>query len=182
MANYWQKRTYAELSTEPGDLARRGFVYLVHRRFTLPASGSVYFVIETNGKPVEFQFYDITTTTTAVYAELVEGPTFSRASASIAAQNLNRNFPDTHTAMLYAASGVSGGLAIASELLGSTAKAGGQVSQDKVHTLKNDEDYVMMFANLANQQTVCHINLGWAEGDPVPYALVTEGINSGGVT
>lgn len=38
---YWDKRAYAELSTESGDLAKRGLVYLMARKFTVAQSGSV---------------------------------------------------------------------------------------------------------------------------------------------
>ena len=182
MANYWQKRAYAELSTEAGDLAKRGLVYLMHRRFTVPASSSVSFVMETNGKEVQFEFYDITSDSARVYAELIEEPTYSLASASFSGYNLNRTFSDAHTVTLYSASAVSGGVAVASELLGNTSKAGGSLANNKVHILKGNASYVMTFLNLDNQSTECHLNLGWSEDEPDRYDLVTEGINSGGVT
>lgn len=182
MVNYWAKRAYAELSTEAGDLAKRGLVYLMHRKFTVPASSSVSFVLETNGKEVQFEFYDITSDTSRVYAELIEEPTYSRASASFSAYNLNRNFPDSHSVGLYAASAVSGGVAIASELIGNTSKAGGSLANNKVHVLQDDSSYVMTFFNLDNQETVCHLNLGWSEDEPERYNLVREGINDPGVT
>ena len=182
MANYWQKRAYAELSTEPEDLAKRGLVYLMSEFFTVAATASVSFVMETNGSEVEFQFYDITSDLYAVEARLIEAPTYTKFGPTITPRNLNRAYPDAATATLQSASAVSGGTVIASELVGSTTKGGGQISQSKIHTLKNGTGYVMTFYNSGNQPTKCHMNLGWAEGEPGHYRLVREGINSPGVT
>ena len=182
MANYWQKRAYAELSTEPSDLAKRGLVYLLARFFTVPQSGSVSFALTTNGVEVEFQFYDLSTQQEPILAELIEAPSAATKFGSlIPGRNLNRNFSDDHTVELQAASGISGGTVIASELIGSE-KGAGATSSDKVHTLTNEATYIMTFYNSGNQNTLCHINLGWAENDPEHYNLVTEGINTPGVT
>lgn len=182
MSNFWQKRAYAELSTETADLSKRGLVYLLAQFFDVPATGSVSFVLETNGKEVQFEFYDLTSVDLPVKAELIEGPTFTKFGPAIPAYNLNRQFSDAHTAALSAASGVSGGTVIASELIGAGTKVGGEFSTARVHVLRNNTNYVMTFYNADNQPSRCHINLGWAEDDPERYDLVTEGINSGGVT
>lgn len=182
MTNYWAKRAYAELSTEPNDLAKRGLVYLLARFFDVPFTASVSFVLETNGKEVQFEFYDIVSIDLPVLAELIEGPTYTKFGSAIPARNLNRNFTDAHTAGLSAASGISGGTVIASELIGAGTKTGGGVGSTKAHILKNDTDYVMTFHNPGNQPSRCHINLGWSEGEPDRYNLVRDGINSPGVT
>jgi hypothetical protein len=182
VSNYWQKRAYAELSTESSDLAKRGLVYLLAQFFTVPAAASVSFVLETNGQEVQFEFYDLTSVDLPVRAELIEGPTYTKFGPAIAARNLNRNFTDAHTAGLSAASGISGGTVVASELIGAGTKVGGEFSTNRTHVLKNDTDYVMTFHNVDNQSTRCHINLGWSEGEPDRYRLVRYGINSGGVT
>lgn len=182
MANYWQKRAYAELSTEPNDLAKRGLVYLLDQFFTVPATGSVHFGLLTNGTEVEFQFYDITTTTGIIRAALIEDPAATLFGPEILGRNLNRNYPDAQTVTLKAASAVSGGVRIGSELIGGGSKAGGQIAQSKVHTLKPFETYVMTFHNIENQPSLTHLNLGWSEGDPEPYDLIAEGINTPGVT
>lgn len=181
MANFWQKRAYAELSTESNDLAKRGLVYLMSRFFTVPQAASVSFALTTNGAEVEFQFYDISTTQEVVRAELIESPTVTKFGPALSARNLNRNFSDDHTAGLQAASAVSGGTVIASELVGSD-KGAGAMASGKVHTLATSTEYVMTFFNAGNQNTLCHLNLGWSENDPPSYDLVTEGINDGGVT
>ena len=182
MSNYWQKRAYAELSTEPADLAKRGLVYLMSRFFTVPQTASVSFALTTNGVEVEFQFYDLSTRQEPIRAELIEAPSVATKFGSlIPARNLNRNFSDDHTVELQSALAISGGTVIASELIGSD-KSAGATSSDKVHTLRNETTYIMTFYNSGNQNTLCHINLGWAENEPEHYDLVTEGINSGGVT
>lgn len=183
MSNYWQKRAYAELSTEPNDLAKRGLVYLLARFFDVPSTASVSFALETNGQEIQFEFYDLTSVDLPVKAELIEAPTYTKFGAAISGRNLNRNFSDTHTAALSAASGISGGTVIASELIGAGTKSGGGVGSTKAHILKDDTDYVMTFYNSGNQTTRCHINLGWSEGEPDRYNLIREGINkSPGVT
>ena len=182
MSNYWQKRAYAELSTESSDLAKRGLVYLLAQFFTVPATSSVSFVLEANGKEVQFEFYDLTSVDLPIRAELIEGPTYTKFGPAIAARNLNRNFSDAHTSALASASAISGGIVIASELIGAGTKVGGEFSTQRVHVLRNDTDYVMTFHNPDNQPSRCHINLGLSEGEPDRYNLVRYGINSPGVT
>ena len=182
MANYWQKRAYAELSTETSDLAKRGLVFLLAQFFDVGSTASVSFSLETNGKEVQLEFYDLTSIDLPVRAVLIEGPTFTKFGTAIPARNLNRNFTDSHSAILSAASGVSGGTVIASELMGAGTKVGGAFSTQRTHVLRNDSDYIMTFYNPDNQPTRCHINLGWSEDEPDRYNLVTEGINSPGVT
>jgi len=182
VSNYWQKRAYAELSTEPNDLAKRGLVFLLAQFFDVGSAASVSFVLETNGQEVQLEFYDLIAVDLPVRAELIEGPTFTKFGPAIPARNLNRNFSDSHTVGLSAASGVSGGTVVASELMGAGTKVGGAFSTQRAHVLKDDTDYVMTFYNPGNQASRCHINLGWSEGEPDRYDLVREGINSGGVT
>jgi hypothetical protein len=173
MANYWSKRAFAELSTEADDLAKRGMVYLAAEFFNIGATSSVAFVLDTNGKSIQFEFYDIGSDLHPVKAELLEGASASFSpSASVVGRNLNRNVSDTHSATLHSASAWAGGTKIASELVGSGAKAGGQISQDKVHILKDNTRYVMVFYNTGSQTTACHLNLGWSEGEPDTYELI----------
>ena len=178
MSNYWTKRAFAELSTEEGDLAKRGLVHLLAQFFDISATSSVAFVLDTNGTPIQFEFYDIGSDLHPVKAVLLESASASfNPSASVVGRNLNRNYPDTHTATLHSASAWGGGTPIASELVGSGSKAGGQISQNKVHILKDNTSYVMVFYNTGSQTTSCHLNLVWSESEPDTYNLVTEIIN-----
>lgn len=182
MANYWTKRQYSEASREPNGLAKRGLVFLASEFFTIPATSSVAFVIDTGACKVQFEFYDIDSDTYTVKAELLEEFTASVNTAPVIARNLNRNFSDATTASLHTASAWTGGTVIACELIPSGQKAGGTISQDKIHTLRHDTRYGMVFYNLGNQSTNCHMNLGWSESDPLSYNLIVGGIDSGGVT
>jgi hypothetical protein len=182
VTNYWQKRAYAELSTEASDLSKRGFVYLMAEFFTVGATSSVHFVMETGTKSVQFEFYDIGTDTATIRAQLIEGATYTKFGTPITPRNLNRTHPDASSIVLSSASAISGGVKIASELVGSGNKAGGDMSSNKVHVLKESQGYVMSFFNPSNQPTLAHMNLGWSEDEPPQYDLVTKGINSGGVT
>jgi len=172
VANYWRKRTYQQAATDPDGLAKRGLVYLMSEFFTVPGSGSVFFALDTNGKEVEFQFYDISSDLGEIRATLLESPATVTQFNYITPRNLNRNFPDAATASLSAASAVTGGTVIAAELVGNANKAGGDISSRKVHTLKNGTVYVMRFVNVSNQNTLCHMNLGWSEADPQPFRLI----------
>jgi hypothetical protein len=182
MVNYWHKRAYAELSTDPNDLGKRGLVYLMSEFFTISGSGSVSFVLETNGATVQFESYDISTDTYEIRASLLEAPTYTKFGATIVPRNLNRNFLDASTVELRSASAISGGVKIASELVGSTSKSGAHGDNSRVHVLKPETGYVMTFVNQGNQATGAHMNLAWSEAEPASYDLVRYGINSGGVT
>ena len=172
MANYWRKRTYQQAATEPDGLAKRGLVYLMSEFFTVGAGASVHFALQTNGREVEFQFYEISSNQSEVRASLIESPATVTPFSYITPRNLNRKFPDAATASLSSASAVTGGTVVASELVGSTLKAGGVITSQKIHTLREDATYVMRFVNVSNQQTTCHMNLGWSENDPAVYQLI----------
>jgi hypothetical protein len=172
MVNYWHKRAYSELSTDPQDLSKRGLVFLLSKFFTVPGSGSVAFGLVTSTAEVKFEFYDIATTAGNIQASLVEAPTATLFGSAIPGRNLNRTYSDTHSVVLKSASAVTGGTVIASELVGSGNKAGGLVSQSKIHTLQHSTTYVMSFVNTTNQEAPAHINLGWSEGEPNPYLLI----------
>ena len=172
MANYWRKRTYQQAATDADGLSKRGLVYLMSEFFTVPATGSVYFALDTNGKEVEFQFYDITSAQGEIHASLLESPASVTRYNYIIPRNLNRKFADDATASLSAASAITGGTEIASELIGNTGKAGGDLSSAKIHTLRDGTIYVMRFVNVSNQSSTVHMNLGWSENDPAHYRLI----------
>lgn len=167
MTNYWLKRQYAEVSTEPDGLSKRGYVFNIGEFFTVNALTTVYFGMSTNGVDVEFQFYDITSDLQPVEARLIEAPATATAGTNtITPRNLNRKFPDTATVTLSDYTAITGGTVVASELVGSGSKAGGFISQHKIHVLKADTLYIMSFYNTGNQATKVHLNLGWAENQP----------------
>lgn len=166
MTNFWIKRHYAEASTEPDGLAKRGYVWLVSEFFTVASLSTIRFGLSTNGTQVEFQTYDITTSLHPVKATLIEAPTVTTTPSAIVGRNLNRNGSDTHAIDFWTATTHTGGVKIASELVGSGSKAGGAMGQARIHVLKPETDYLMSFENLGNQDTILHLNLAWSEGEP----------------
>lgn len=174
VTNYWLKRQYAESSTQPQGLAERGYVYLLAEFFTLTALTTTRLGLSTATKEAEFQFYDLSTTEHPVKATLVEAPTVTKTASAIVGRNLNRTQSDTHTVTFWTTTTHTGGTVIGSELVGSGSKAGGLISSSKIHVLKPNTDYLMTFENMGNQDTLFHMNLGWAEGDPLPKALWTS--------
>jgi hypothetical protein len=172
VANYWRKRAYQQSATEPDGLSKRGLVYLMSEFFQVGANASVYFALDTNGKEVEFQFYEISSNQSEVRASLIEDPATVTQYNYITPRNLNRKFPDSSTASLSAASAVTGGTIVATELIGSATKAGGEITSQKIHTLRDGTVYVMRFVNVSNQETTCHMNLGWSENDPAVFRLI----------
>lgn len=173
MTNFWQKRQYYEDSTEVNDLAHRGLIFLISPTFNINALSSIYFALTTGAKVVEFQFYDITSSSEVVEASIYENPTSYTGSASgITPRNLNRNYSDTCQVVLESATSVVGGTFFSGELVGSGAKAGGTISNAKVHSLLPNETYILRFDNLGNQITRVHMNLGWSEGLSEPPSLI----------
>ena len=166
MTNYWLKRQYAEVSTEPDGLAKRGYIYLVSEFFTVASLATLRFGLSTNGTQVEFQSYDISTSLHPIKATLIEAPTVTPVPSAIVGRNLNRNHPDPHSVDFWTATTHTGGTKIASELVGAGSKAGGVTAQSRIHVLKPNTNYLMTFENIGNQDTVVHLNLGWSEGEP----------------
>lgn len=166
MTNYWLKRQYAETSTEPDGLSKRGLVYLLAEFFTIADAATLRFGLSTNGTQVEFQSYDITSSLHPVKATLLEAPTVTKTASAIVGRNLNRNGTDPHTVTFWTTTTHTGGTKIASELAGTGSKAGGGMESGRIHVLKPDTDYLMTFQNLGNQPTELHLNLAWSEGEP----------------
>jgi len=166
MTNFWLKRSYAEISTEPDGLSKRGYVYLLSEFFDITAGATLRLGLSTNGTTIEFQFYDITSSLHPVKATLIEAPTVTKTSSPIVGHNLNRLESDSHTVTFWSTTAHTGGTPIASELVGTGEKAGGLASATRIHVLKPNTDYLMTFQNVGNQTTTTHLNLGWSENEP----------------
>ncbi len=173
MTNFWLKRQYAESSTEPDGLAKRGYVYLLSEFFTVASLSTLRLGLSTNGNQVEFQNYELSSSLHPVKAILIEAPTVTKTSSAIVGRNLNRNESDTHTVTFWTTTTHTGGTAVASELVGGGSKAGGLTSTSRIHVLKPNTDYLMSFQNLGNQDTIFHMNLAWSEREPDPKELWT---------
>ena len=145
------------------EYARDGYIYLVNAQFTLTALASVNFSMATGPTGAQFDFYSMVTDTSAVYAELIEGATIVKTGSAIPAYNLNRNYPDTHQAVLKAATSITGGTTISTEFLPASNQSAGQMSSTKVHTLEPNTEYGFRFTNQGAQTTSVHFQLGFSE-------------------
>lgn len=145
------------------NLARDGHVYMVGQKFSVASGSSVSFSIETGVTGAQFEFYQIITDASSIYANLIEGATVVTNGSNIPAYNLNRNFPDTYNAVLKSATSVTGGTIISSEFVTASVHAGGAAASVKVHTLEPNTQYAMKFTNQGNQSTNVFFQLGFAE-------------------
>ena len=143
-----------EPESTPEAYARAGYLYVVGGRFTLAASGTALYNVATGASGLQIEGYELVTSSETVYAELVEGATVTTTGAAIPSYNLNRDFADNADAVFSAASAVSGGSAISTELItGSKQGGGGGMIVSKIHTLEASSDYAFRFTNLTNQET-----------------------------
>lgn len=145
------------------NLARDGHVYMVGQQFTLTSGATASFSIMTGATGAQFEFYQIITESASVIASLIEGATIVTNGSNIPAYNLNRNFSDSHNAVLKSATSVTGGTVISSEFVTASIHGGGAGSSVKVHTLEPNTEYAMKFVNQGNQTTNVFFQLGFAE-------------------
>lgn len=174
VTNFWLKRQYAEVSTDPAGLSERGYVYLLSDFFTIADAATIYFGVYTNSAEVEIQFYDLGSSIHPIKASLIEAPTVTKTASPLVGRNLNRTGSDSHDATFWTASSYTGGTVVATELVVAGGKTGGTAASDRIHTLAADTDYLMKFENLGNQPTVLHMNFAWSEGEPTAKELWTS--------
>lgn len=157
---------YALKNIQPKDVAeyaRDGYMFILGQEFTIASGSSVSFSILTGATGAQLDFYQIISTDATVYAQLKEGATIVTTGNAIPAYNLNRNYPDTHNAVLKATTSVTGGTTISAELTTASVHAGGATASIKVHTLAPNTEYAMTFTNQGNQTTTVFFQLGFSE-------------------
>lgn len=157
---------YALKNIQPATIpeyARDGYIYLVNAQFSITSGASVNFSMLTGATGAQFDFYSMVTDTSAVYAQLIEGATIVTAGSAIPAYNLNRNYPDTHQAVLKSATSITGGTTISTEFLPASNQSAGQMSSTKIHTLEPNTEYGFKFTNQGAQTTSVHFQLGFSE-------------------
>lgn len=145
------------------DYSRDGYIYLLNQLFTIPANTSALFSFEAGPTGAQIDFYDFAVTSENVYAELIEGATVTVTGSAIPAYNLNRNKSDAHNAVLKAASAITGGTTISSELITASKGVGGIVTSGKIHTLEPNTQYGFRFTNQGNVVTSVHFQMGFSE-------------------
>lgn len=145
------------------EMARDGFVFLASQTFTILPGASMNLSMATGAFGAQLDFYTIISDTSTVAASLIEDATITVTGSEIPAYNLNRNKSDSYSAVLKAATLISGGTVVSSELVTASVHAGGAMSSQKVHTLKANSNYGMRFTNQGNQATNVFFQLGFSE-------------------
>jgi hypothetical protein len=150
--------------SDSADYARAGYLYIIGGTVTIGASGVARFSVATGAAGMQIQGYELVSTAEPVYAELIEGATVTATGAAIPSYNLNRNEADDATTVFSAASTVTGGSAISTELITASKQGGGGgMIVSKIHTLEGSSNYAFRFTNLTNQETVFFFQVIFSE-------------------
>lgn len=152
-----------EPSNEMSDFSRDGYVYAVSRYFPVTNGGTAMFSFTTGDTGAQFEFWEFSTATSSVLADLVEGATITTNGTSIPAYNLNRNKADTYDAVLEGATAITGGTVILSEYIGASNQASGGVTSNKIITLEPNTQYGFRFVDVGGTGTNLHIQIAWVE-------------------
>lgn len=144
------------------EYARNGYVYQYGNTFTITQGSTVAFSFLTGDTGAQIEFYQITTTTSDIRAELVDGATIVTNGDPISGWNLNRNYSDAHASVLKAAT-VTGGNVISMEYMTATNQAGSSFKSDKILTLEPNTEYGFRFVNTGAQTTTVFFEIGWSE-------------------
>jgi hypothetical protein len=148
---------------EIGAYSARGYTYAVSRSVTIANGSSVAFSFTTGATGAQFDFWTFTALDSSVLGELIEGATITTTGDPIPGYNLNRNASDAHTSVLRAATAITGGTTVLSELIPASNQSGGQDSSDKVITLEPNTQYGFKFTDVGGQGADLHVQLGWVE-------------------
>jgi hypothetical protein len=153
-----------EPDSSPDSYAREGYLYLAAGTVPIAGSAIAYFNIATGSAGLQIEGYELVSTEQPVYAELIEGATVTTTGAAIPSYNLNRTANDDAIAVLTAASTVTGGSAISTELITASKQGGGGgMVVSKIHTLEPSSDYVFKFTNISNQSTLFFFQVIFSE-------------------
>jgi hypothetical protein len=149
--------------SDSDEYARAGFIWELSQLFPVAQSGTTTFAITTGSAGLQIEYFAITSDTSNVLAQLVEGTT-NTAGASVAAYNTNRNESDTYTSSFATATVATGGSVVNSEFVTADKhSAGGGMTSGKIITLQPSTDYAFRFVNQQNQETNVFLNLGFTE-------------------
>lgn len=150
--------------SDSDEYARAGYLYIIGGTVTIGASGTALFNVATSAKGMQIEGYELVSTAEPVFAELVEGATVTTTGAAIPSYNLNRTDADDATSVFTAASTVTGGSAISTELITASKQGGGGgMVVSKIHTLEASSDYAFRFTNLTNQETLFFFQVIFSE-------------------
>ena len=137
-----------EPETRPENYARDGRVYDVFSTFSVNRNSSVSLGVTTGSTGMQFQYFQILSTASNIYAELFEGATVTFGTAVTPSFNVNRNFPDDADAVFRNVTSFTGGSAVNAEYITASKAAGGEHSYTKVITLEPNSNYVFRFQEM----------------------------------
>lgn len=144
------------------EYARDGYINLFAKEFTVSNGSSVSYSFVTGPYGLQIDFTSIISDKANVFYEIVESPTVVVTGNNLVAYNLNRNFPDTHAAVIKATTSVTGGTTVGSEFVSATNQSSTILSTDKIFTFKPNTQYAMKFTNLG-ATTLVYFQLGFSE-------------------
>ena len=146
-----------------GDLARKGHIYSVSRYFPITNNGTAIFSFTTGDSGAQFENWTFESSTSSVIGSLIEGATITTSGSAIPAYNLNRNYPDTHDAVLIGASALTGGTTILTQYIGASNQAAGGSQTNTPVTLEPNTQYGFKFQDVGGNGTNLHIQIDWTE-------------------
>lgn len=149
--------------SDSDEYARAGFIWEIGQFFPVVQAGTTTFGITTGSAGMQIEYFSMTSDTSNVLAELVEGTT-NTTGASVDAYNTNRNESDTYTSTFATATAATGGSVVNSEFITADKhSAGGGMTTGKIITLQPSTDYAFRFINKQNQDTNVFLSLGFTE-------------------
>ena len=146
-----------------GSLSRAGYVYAISRYFPIANNGTAIFSFTTGDQGAQFDFWNFDSSSSSVLGSLIEGATIVTTGSAIPAYNLNRNEPDTHDAVLRAATSLTGGTVVLSEYIGASNQAAGGALSNKIISLKPNTEYGFRFVDVGGNGTNVHLQIGFVE-------------------
>lgn len=148
----------------PEDYARAGRVYDIHARFDLTRSTSLSMLVTTGATGCQFQYFQITTTSGQIHADLIEGATTTGDGVTVPSYNVNRNNADDATSVFEGVTTSTGGVIVHAEHITADKAAGGEASATKVITLAPNTEYVFRFTEAGGvSDPTVFFQLGFAE-------------------
>ena len=134
-----------EPETRPENYARAGRVFDVFQLFEVPRNTSVYAGLTTGPTGLQIQYFEIASTASDVYAELIEGATVTFGTNITSSFNVDRGSPDNAQSVFKNVISATGGTPVNAEYIVGAGKSGGEKSFTKVITLEPNTDYVFRF-------------------------------------
>jgi hypothetical protein len=152
-----------EPSNNLADYSREGHTYVYTQYFQIANGGTALFSFQTGATGAQFEFWQFDAQSSSVLGELIESPTVTTTGSNLPGRNLNRNVSDNHSAVLRAATAVTGGTVIFTEFVPASNQDGGGVQSNQVITLKPNTQYGFRFTDKGGTGTFLHIQVAWAE-------------------